>query len=392
MVVIDERSIAGYFELDERNGAGRRGAYVWRAAACMFVVLCFALPLYGVWKGAQTHNWQELRSDARFPLYAMAFLPWAIGMGWFPWRTVLTAVSRLWQAAAEGNDVLAPLAETQPAPLEDLTDSREVLGPLRGTKDSMRVGMYWTLGIVFVVLGLLLGALIAVLERAVLAHSNETGDGGLMLVSEALLLVLALVELALLYFGIRWPILGRRLGRGLSIIADGVGLTWRDTRWRGGERRIVWSEANALITIMCRGSGEPPTRVYALKAGGTTLLWSVKAFMSQQEYAASERLLRLVVTRTRLPLRDLTAISRAVVDELVRVSPRRGARTATPAALAAHTPDNSALLDMILPHNFIAESARKAQRVLALSIYAALPYAVVLIMGTVVSWFLRGIP
>lgn len=390
MVGIDERSIAGYFELDEHNGADRRGTYVWRAAACVFVVLCFALPLYSVWKGVETHNWQELRSDARFPLYAMAFLPWAIGMGWFPWRVVLTAVSRLWQAAAEGNDVLAPLAETQPTPLEDLADAREVLAPLRGIKDGMRVGMFWALGIVFLVFGFLLGAFAVVLERAVLVHSTETGDGGLMLVSEALLLVPALVALALLYFGIRLPILGRRLGRGLSVTADGTGLRWRDTRWRGGERRIVWSEAEAFITIMCRGSGEPPTRVYVLKAGGTTLLWSVKAFMSQQEYAASERLLRMVVTRTGSPLRDLTAISRAAVDGLIRVSPRRGARPAAPAALAAHTPDSSALLDMILPHDFIGESARKSRRALMLSICAALPYTVVLITSMVVSWFWSG--
>ena len=381
-VVIDERSIAGYFEMDERNGAGRRRTYMWRAAACVFVVLCVGLPLYGVWKGVQTHNWQELRGDARFPLYAMAFLPWAIGMGWFPWRTISTAVSRLWQAAAEGNGTLAPVAATQPMPLEDVPGAREMLAPLRGINDGSRVGMSWTLGILFVVLGLLLGGLSLFL--GVFAHTAESGDDGLILLGMAL--SLALLSLVLLFYGIRWPILGRRLGQGLSVTADETGLTWRDTRWHSGERRVVWSEVEACITIMCRGSGEPPTKVYALRAGGTTLLWSVKAFMSRQEYATSERLLQLVMTRTRLQLRDLTAISRAAVDELIRVSPRRSTRAVAP---AVHTADTSAMLDEILPHDFIAESARKARRALWVAVCAAMPYTLIVTSSLVVSWFQR---
>lgn len=384
MVVIDERLIAGYFEMDERNGAGRRGVYLWRAAAVVFVARAIGLPLWGMWVGVQTHNWQQLRGDAQFPLYAMAFLPWAIGMGWFPWRTISTAVSRLWQAAAEGDDTLAPVATTQPEPLSggERLSAVEVLAPLRGINDGMRVGMSWTLGILFVVLGLLLGGLSLFL--GVFAHSAEYGDGGLILLG--MTLALALLSLVLLLYGIRWPILGRRLGHGLSVTADESGLTWRDTRWHSGERRVVWSEMEAFITIVCRGSGEPPMRVYALKAGGTTLLWSVKAYMSQQEYATSERLLRLVVTRTRLQLRDLTAISRAAVDELIRVSPRRGTRAVAP---AVHTAGTSAMLDAILPHDFIAESARKARRVLWVAVCVAMPYTLIGISSMVVSWFQR---
>ncbi|MGZ3676902.1 MAG: hypothetical protein ACXVCO_21560, partial [Ktedonobacterales bacterium] len=287
-----------------------------------------------------------------------------------------------WRAAAEGSDTLAPEAATQPPPLEDVSDARVVLGPLRGIKDGMRVGMYWTLGIMFLVFGLLLGVLAVVVGGELPAYAAESGASGLMPLVEAL--ALAVPALVLIYYGIRLPILGRGLGRGLSITTDGTGLRWRDTRWRSGERHIVWSEVEAFITIMCRGSGEPPTRVYAIKAGGTTLLWSVRAFMSQPEHAASERLLRLVVTRTGLPLRDLTAISRAAVDELIRVSPRRGTRSVAP---TARTPDTSALLDMILPRDFIAESARRARRVLMLSVYTGLPSVVVLLISAVLPWF-----
>ncbi|HEX8037315.1 MAG TPA: hypothetical protein VF510_25895 [Ktedonobacterales bacterium] len=387
MVGIDERSIAGYFEMDECNGMGRRGAYVWRAAAFVFVMLCFGLPLYGVWEGMQTHNWQELRSDAQFPLYAMAFLPWAIGMGWFPWRTVSTAVSRVWRAVAERDNTLAPLAETQPEPLsgDEQLGAVEVLASLRGIKDGMRVGIYWC-AVTIVLLLAVLFAFTAMLLGSSAASSSALPRPGLLLMY-GIVLVLGLLALALLSIGVLMAVWARQLRRGLSVTADETGLTWRDTRWRSGERRIVWSEAEAFITIMCRGSGEPPTRVYALKAGGTTLLWSVKAFMSRQEYAASERLLRLAVTRTQLQLRDLTAISRAAVDELIRVSPRRGTR---PAVVVAQSSDTSALLDAVLPHDFIAEAARKARRVLMLSVYAGLPYTVVLIMSTVVPWFWGG--
>lgn len=391
MVAIDERMIAGVFEIDEGNSPGRRGVYVWRVLGGVLVVLGLALPLLALWEGVWMHHWEQWSTSAQFPLSVMIFLPWAIGMGWFPWRTILTAVSRLWQAAADGGDTLAPLAETQSMPLEDVPEVREVVAPLRGINDSSRVGMYWALGILFVVLGLLLGGVSLLLGREVLVSTAASGEDGLTLVSKALVLVLVLLSLILmllslilLFFGTRWPLLARRLGRGMTITADDTGLTWPDTRWRSGERHIAWSETEAFITIMCKGSGQPPMRIYALKAGGTTLLWSVKGFMSSQEHTASDRLRCLIVTRTRLPLRDLTAISRVAVDELIRVSPRRGARSD---AVVAQSPVTTALLDAILPHDFIGESARKARRVRWAGLWVSLPYLLLNVASAVAPWF-----
>jgi hypothetical protein len=272
MVAIDERMIAGYFETGERSDVVRRWVFFARAVAALAVALSFGLLLWGVWVGVQTHHWPDLHELAPLPLFIMVFLPWMLGMGWFPWRTISTAVGRLWQAAAEGNDALAPLAETQPTPLEVVPDAREVVAPLRGITDGSRVGMYWALGILFVVLSLLLGGVLLLLGRDVLVSTTASGDDGLRLVSKALVLVLVLLSLMLLFYGTRWLLLARRLGRGLSITADDIGLTWRDSRWHSGQRRIMWSEAEAFITIMCKGSGQPPMRIYALKAGGTTLL------------------------------------------------------------------------------------------------------------------------
>ncbi len=398
MFAIDERWIAGCFDTDERTGAARRGVFVARTVAVVEAVLgalCIGQLAWGVWM----HQWQGVPDGAAFRLFVMVSLPLLIGAGWFPWRTILAAVGRLWQAAAESNDALAPMAATQPEPLEDAHDAREVLTPLRGIRDNLRAGNYWKTCILFWILGLVLGGVSLILGHVVLEFTAEYGDDGWILLGVTL--ALALMPLAMLFYGIRWPILMWRLGRGLSVVSDETGLTWRDTRWNSGRRHIAWSEVEACITIMCESS-ESPTRVYAVKAGGTTLFWSVTTSMSPQEHAASDRLLRLVVTRTRLPLRDLTAIVRAATDEALLADAQmfeslvhgvaslvRGKRTV---ARVVHAPDTATPLDAILPHDFIAARVRKAWRVTIVSFCVALSFELVLSISRVVSWFWGGVP
>ena len=384
MTTIDERSIAGYFDLDAGNNTGKRGAYLWRVAALVSAMLFLALPLYDLWEGLRTHQWNHFHEVANYPLYVIVFLPWAIGIGWFPYATVSAAVSRVWRAAAQGDDAIAPLAATQPEPSREDEHSAavEVLGPLRGIKDRSRIGMFWTFGVLFVVFALGCGLLSIALGHELIAQPSALGDP--LFLFYAVLSALSLSSLVLLFYGIRLPVLARRLGRGLSVTADETDLAWRDTRWRSGRRRIVWSEAEAFITIMCQGSGEPPRRVYALKAGGTTLLWSITTFMSRQEHAASDRLRCLIVTRTGLPLRDVTAISRAAIDEFTRAARPRGARSAIP---ATHSHDAAPLLDTILPHDFIADSVRKARRMQLVVTWLCLPYSAALVISAVLPWF-----
>lgn len=397
MGAIDERSIAGLFEIDEGNSTVKLIVYLVRTVAvveAVFGALSIGWLSWGVWEGVQTHQWPDLHELAPFPLIIMVFLPWMIEIGWFPWRTISTAVGRLWQAAAEGNDALAPMAEMQPDPLEDVPDARDTLTPLRGIADSSRVGNYWKIGILFGVLGLVLGGLSLILGYEVFVRAIEYGDDGWRLPGVAATVTLMLMSLAGVFYGIRWPILGRRLGRGLSVISDETGLTWRDTRRHSGKRHVAWSEVEACITIACESS-EPPTRVYAVKAGRTTLLWSVTPSMSPQEHVASDRLLRLVVTRTGLPVRDLTTIIRAAADEALLVDAHvlesllRGKRAVAP---APHFADTSTPLDALLPHGFIAAYVRKKWRVLTVSLCVTISCGMVLFISRVVSWFWSGIP
>ncbi len=391
MLARNERWIAGFFDTDKRNDTFRRGVYLARTVAvveAMLGALCIGLLSWDVWM----HQWQVVHDLASLPLFVMFSLPFMIGAGWFPWRTFSTAVGRSWQAAAEGNDALAPMAATQPESLEDVPDAREVLTPLRGITDGLRAGNYRLIGTVFGILGLVLGGVSLILGQVVLVSTAPYGhDGGILL---GVTLTLTLTSLAMFFYSIRWLILGRRLGRGLSVASDETGLTWRDTRWNSGQRHIAWSEVEACITIMCESS-EPPTRVYAIKAGGTTLLWSVTTSMSPPEHAASDRLLRLVVTRTRLPLRDLTAIIRTAADGVLLANVQmlqsllRSKRTV---ARVVYAPDTATPLDALLPHDFIATCVRKQWRVLTVSLCVALAYGLVLDISTVVSWFWNGIP
>lgn len=100
----------------------------------------------------------------------------------------------------------------------------------------------------------------------------------------------------------------RTIGPRLVITANEQGVAWHVQGRRPREHRASWSAVRAFVRTTYAspyGVGAGGT-AYLLDCGDTALTWTLTAGSKDDEYLDSETLSRLIATRTRLPLRDLS--------------------------------------------------------------------------------------
>lgn len=115
----------------------------------------------------------------------------------------------------------------------------------------------------------------------------------------------------------------RNRGKGLYATVDALGIQWQRPAPPRGEARIPWDQVRSISRVAYNGSyngygaynygasAYPTvswgiTTAYVLEAPDAVLMWTVGSLSTPQEVAASEALLRTVVTRTGKPLREMT--------------------------------------------------------------------------------------
>ncbi len=234
----------------------------------------------------------------------------AFAYGWYPDSVRRIGVEALHQLAIVGDDTLALPASVQPDSLSDaeLPAGPEQIGPLRGLFDRMRVHMFRYIAVVLPALATFYLGLAALTASLGLFDFHQPDIWQLMLVLlDALLLLLAPVSVVLAVMCWRRA---NRIRGGLIVNADHDGISWRDRRWNTGEHRIAWAEADAFFTVKYHAdtlaSGRRWRTVYILASPDALLSWHLELLSSPADVRASERFTRLIATRTRLPLRDLS--------------------------------------------------------------------------------------
>ena len=105
------------------------------------------------------------------------------------------------------------------------------------------------------------------------------------------------------------------LTRLFSVTADDWGLQWREPG-RRKRKSIPWHEAQAFILLRHHmGTEYARESAFALVGRAATLTWLVKP---TEVYGAHEQLAELIVARTKLPLRDITAGCRSCAERARR--------------------------------------------------------------------------
>ena len=123
----------------------------------------------------------------------------------------------------------------------------------------------------------------------------------------------------------------RNRGKGLYATVDALGIQWQRPAPPKGEVRIPWDQVRSISRVAYNdsyngygaynyGASTYPTvswgitTAYVLEAPDAVLVWTVGSLSTPQEAAASEALLRTVVTRTGKPLREMTGLATEIAQ------------------------------------------------------------------------------
>jgi hypothetical protein len=277
------------------------------------LALCFLSAIWNLtdaWLAGRALDWRLCAETllALTPLVGLAFVLYIVLAHW-NWAYVRSLTLR--SAALAGYDQVAPMAKRQPArfkPKERKT-TPEALDALRRGEASPSRALTAVAGVAVLIVLVtgcwallrgvtLVGAyaqLAGVLDGIAATNPMQRFSLGALLALDALALLLAL---GLVVRHLFRP----RASRGQSYVADELGL-----RLATGEQAIAWTAARAFyMAVERRWLGHATRSVYVLDSGALQLSWAIPASANATTGTQHEWLCRTIVTRTRLPLRDLT--------------------------------------------------------------------------------------
>lgn len=323
--------VVGALEADEKSLAQPYYPLLrWRWAILIFTISCisvglvFAFSALGTaWHTGQDSDWSNFWNVG---LDVLRFSPLLVFTRKDVWKSLDEAPEHVRiarQAARSADDSAAPLAETQPEPLDTSNpgsnDTRElVLRRPHGTsRDTLGV-CGWLL-IVGGIFPLTIGAIM--LE--VSFFSSRGSD------ARAITVILALSGSALVGSG--WLLI--RMRKTIAVVAvrvDYLGIAWRPRTRLSRWRRISWDQALAFITLSYRSMSTYQSRhLYALDTAAGVLSWEERDLPTWETHTDADRaehedasyLRRLIVTCTGLPMRDISS----ALDPVKTVQPAKPA-------------------------------------------------------------------
>lgn len=262
-----------------------------------------------LWAAWQSGDWSQFWDAYWFHASVLALLHFVYVL-----RSVLTATIDQALAMRRGIEVsdaaIAPIAPDQPLPLsaDEMRKGRvrfvSLVRPERAYARRQQINS----GICFFVFGAVCAGLAALL----LAVAGELALGLWLAVT---VLVFFTMTLGFVAMGVLMLLRARRSLSPLNLTADEWGLAWDAARVRRRRMRIAWHEARAFFAIAePQEDGSNRNSAYVLQGEGHRLVWMVPLHASAATLAASERLVRHIVTRTRLPLSVISAATLSPED------------------------------------------------------------------------------
>jgi hypothetical protein len=290
-----------------RQAWARKRARIAILIAGVFFFLFLLTPIITSW---QSGGWETYYKAVCAVLEAIC-TGFAVRLFWKQVQQLHSSAVSLRQAIAERDEQTAPLAAEQPAPLTaaEFSIGAEHLSLFGNWRNSFARAAALT------VLCFLPGAGSAALLVALI--ENNAFNYLPLALSIILIVFFVLLGLASGFVGIICLILLSDAPRHAYLVADESGVRWWKKAWgKYSQFSISWYEARSFFMIAYAGKKEGSWhRVYALDTPDTILIWRINEETNTKQIAAHERFCRLIVTRTKLPLRDLSA----AVEKLVSI-------------------------------------------------------------------------
>lgn len=239
------------------------------------------------------------------------------------------------QAAITGDDQLAPLANQQPEPLpvSEIPIGTVEFGPFGSwQRRRTRPAIAQPLVVVVIASGVIAAVVVV---PGLVPFGGEFPSlplaNGFAILTVGLAALIGIASVARIVLSI-WMLVHAGGDRIPHFAADDRGM--RQVGGRRAQRRsIAWHEIRAFYRAEDRPRlkgglvtpGPAQQTTYTVDTGDRQLRWSIWEDSTSAQRADSERLCCLVVTRTRLPLRDLTAVaSRQAMAVMELIAPFAG--------------------------------------------------------------------
>ena len=293
-----------------REAWAMRRARIAILIAGVFLLLFLLIPTIA---SGQSGGWETYYKAVWAVLEAIG-TGFAVRLFWKQIQRLRSSAVPLRQAAAERDDQIAPLAAKQPVPL---TAAEFSIGPERlslfGNWRNSLAGAAAMTVLLFLPGAGFAALLVALLENNVFGHLPVALD----ITLAVLLALLGVVALFSSVVGVVMLFLLSDAPRHAYLVADESGVRWWKKAWGKYSRfSISWYDARSFFMIAYPGEKEGSwRRVYALDTPDMILIWRINEGINAKQMAAHERFCRLIVTRTKLPLRDLSA----AVEKLISI-------------------------------------------------------------------------
>jgi hypothetical protein len=343
---------------------------------------------YGLSLVVQTGDWEHLGKQVNFGfalLLPMAFtLENLYGRG--SSGELVSTLAAIKDAAARGDERIAPLVAEQPLPLQQTIgmDSSSAIGSLHGPNDTLYAGPTYAFASAFmgVMALLVLGTAAIIFWFATFGwttpviSTDPTTDGIIRTVFGCFGVVMLGAAMACVWVTARLLSAQQRGKWGMTLAADERGVAWTDP-WTGKLRYLAWKEAQLFFLVADDGSPRvPPASFHLLLGPGVPLIWTTPSPADGDQWAVHTQLCQLIVTAAHLPLRDLSKVS----ERLSRVAQGSGARKEES---LTEVEDHEASLAM--PGIGFERIRTRARRQMRMVLILEAPYMLLLIVGIVGS-------
>jgi hypothetical protein len=259
-----------------------------------------------LWTAWHTHDWSSFWDDMRWGWTLLPFV--GLGSAFYEVGRQAGQARVLHAAVTQQTARREVPPESQPEPLagRDLPASPERIGPLerieRGRSSNLVMALVFASPFA-------LGALLGVLIILIFAHLPSLADVLFVLI------LLSIIGGPFVGFTVMAIIKLRHVRKPLTVVADEWGLKWQTPTVRRKREQLAWHEARSFFTIAePQEDGSSRNSAYVLQGEGHRLAWMMPVRADIATSAASERLARLIVTRTRLPLSDISAAALSPED------------------------------------------------------------------------------
>ncbi|HEX8035703.1 MAG TPA: hypothetical protein VF510_17730, partial [Ktedonobacterales bacterium] len=271
---------------------------------CLLTVACIGWVLIELRDAWDTGRWWYFWQTVIGPFLMVTYGAPVLSVG-DPFTRYADAARKIREAAIRGDEQDAPVAQenSQLYPDSNALFGGISYGPLKRPNDAR--------GAVLVAL-LFVAVLIAITLGVVMLAVGVSGAGEVTTQQEE---IVGGIILLLLLFSIGSLVVFLRMRRDIVVVADDIGITWKREGWRTQSRSIAWTDVRAFFVITRQSSTHSAKETtWVLMGSSGTLTWRDPQESTSQADTPHAQFAALVAARTRLPLRDLSALANRVTS------------------------------------------------------------------------------